>query len=70
MSRVSSRASSRADCVSPNVYHRVEVDEPNGPVTHVNTGSVYCLLMNCVCIDTGCRQMHIDVNLLSLMSLV
>ena len=38
-SRVSSRASSRADwCVSPNVYHREQVDEPNSnkKVTRVN----------------------------------
>ena len=54
-SRASSRASSRADwCVSPNVYHREEVAEPNSSrkVTRVN--HVACLRLSVSVIGALC----------------
>ena len=71
-SRASSRASSRADwCVSPNVYHREEVDDPssNRKYTRVVVTCLYeatfsapFVVIACCCV--AYVQKHIFVLLL------
>ena len=54
-SRASSRASSRADwCVSPNVYHREEVAEPNSNRKVTRVSDVAYVTVRSLCITALC----------------